>query len=109
MSDDNLPINYKIRFEKDHVSVKVTYDLSVPIGGPALIADFQISVDGTDLISGFVPGQTAFNGAKFHTLADPTKDATVSFSISSNQDWNASDDDVLRGDKDYDDSDFSNE
>ncbi|MGC2803874.1 MAG: hypothetical protein WCA41_18715 [Candidatus Acidiferrum sp.] len=108
MSDDNLPIQYRIRFEKDHVSVKATYDLSVPVGGPALIADFQISVDGTDLISGFVPVQTAFNGAKFHTLADPNKDATVSFSMSSNQDWGASDDDVLRGDKVYDDAEFSN-
>ncbi|MGH9742107.1 MAG: hypothetical protein ACRD51_07115, partial [Candidatus Acidiferrum sp.] len=61
MPDDNLPINYRITFEKDHVSVKATYVLSVPVGGPALIADFQISVDGTDLISGFIPGQTAFN------------------------------------------------
>ncbi|MGH9743153.1 MAG: hypothetical protein ACRD51_12485 [Candidatus Acidiferrum sp.] len=108
MPDDSLPINYRIRFEKDHVSVKATYDLSVPVGGPALIADFQISVDGTDLISGFIPGQTAFNGAKFHTLADPNKDVPVSFSMSNNQDWNASDNDVLRGDKDYDDAEFSN-
>ncbi|MGC1615309.1 MAG: hypothetical protein WA736_11530 [Candidatus Acidiferrum sp.] len=108
MSDDNLPINYRIRFEKDHVSVKATYDLSVPVGGPTLIADFQISIDGTDLISGFIPGQTAFNGAKFHTLVDPNKDAAVSFSMSSNQDWNASHDDVLRGDKVYDDTEFSN-
>jgi hypothetical protein len=107
MSDDILSVNYKIKFEKDHVSVKASFDLSVPVGGPMLIADFQISVDGTNLISGFVPGQTAFNGAKFHTLADPNKDATVSFSISSNQDWNASDDDVLRGDKVYDDAEFS--
>ncbi|HTQ59368.1 MAG TPA: hypothetical protein VMI32_04040 [Candidatus Solibacter sp.] len=108
MSNDNLPVSYRIRFEKDHVSVKATYELSVPVGGPALIADFQITVDGTDLISGFLPGQTAFNGAKFHTLADPNKDATVSFSISSNQDWNASDSDTLRGDRIFDDAEFSN-
>jgi len=107
MAIDDIPILYTITFEKDHASVKVTYDLSVPVGGPALIADFQVTVDGTDLISGFIPCQTAFNGAKFHTLADPTKDATISFSISSNQDWNASDDDVLRGEKDYDDAEFS--
>ncbi len=107
MAIDNVPVNYDIKFEKDHASVKVTYDLSVPIGGPALIANFQASVDGTDLISGFLPGQTAFNGARFHTLADPTKDAAVSFSISSNQGWAASDDDVLRGVKDYDEAEFS--
>jgi hypothetical protein len=107
MSIGDVPVSYQIKFEKDHASVKVTYDLSVPAAGPALIADFQATVDGTDLISGFIPGQTAFNGAKFHTLADPTKDVTVSFSISSNQDWNASDDDVLRGEKIYDDAEFS--
>lgn len=108
MSDINLPVHYRIRFEKDHASIKALYDLSVPVGGPALIADFQLSVDGTNLIGNFLPGQTAFNGAKFHTLADPNKDAVVSFSISSNQDWNAGDDDVLRGDRVYDDADFSN-
>jgi hypothetical protein len=107
MAIDDVPVSYQIKFEKDHANVKVTYDLSVPVGGPALIADFQATVDGTDLISGFIPGQNAFNGAKFHTLADATKDATVSFSISSNQDWNASDDDVLRGVKDNDDAEFS--
>ena len=108
MAIGDLPINYKIRFEKDHASVKTSYDLSVPVGGPALIADFQISVDGTNLISGFIPGQTAFNGAKFHTLSSPDKDATVSFSLSSNQDWNASDNNVLRGDRVFDDAEFSN-
>jgi len=108
MAIGDVPVNYKIRFEKDHASVKTSYDLSVPVGGPALIADFQISVDGTNLISGFIPGQTAFNGAKFHTLSSPDADATVSFSLSSNQDWNASDNDVLRGDRAFDDAEFSN-
>src|SRR5277367_4720188 len=108
MSIDDIAISYDIKFEKDHATVKVIYDLSVPVGGSALIADFQVTVDGTDLISGFLPGQTAFNGAKFHTLTDPTKDVIVSFSISSNQDWNASNNDVLRGEKDYDEAEFSN-
>lgn len=108
MSDGNIPIDYNVRFEKDQTIVKATYDLSVPVGGPALIADFQLSVDGTDLISGFIPGQSAFNGAKFHTLPHPEQDATVSFSMSSSQGWTASDNDVLRGDRTYDDAEFSN-
>jgi hypothetical protein len=108
MADDNVPVTYRIRFEKDHANVKVTYDLSVPIGGLALIASFQATVDGTDLISGFLPGQSAFNGIKFHTLAKPDQDATVSFSVSSNQGWSAGDDDVLRGDKTFDEADFDN-
>src|SRR5580692_8699421 len=107
MAMDADPINYHIKFEKDHANVKVTYELSVPVGGPALIADFQVTVDGTDLISGFLPGQTAFNGAKFHTLPDPNKDAPVSFTLSSNQGWVASDEDVLRGEKNFDEAEFS--
>jgi hypothetical protein len=105
---DDIPISYTIRFEKDHSSVRVTYNLSLPVGGPALIADFQISVEGTDLISGFIPGQTAFVGAKFHNLSNPNQDATVSFSISSSLGWTASDNDVLRGEQTFDDADFSN-
>ena len=107
MANDFTPIKYSIKFEKDHASVKVTYDLSVPMAGPALIADFQLSVDGANLISNFLPGQSAFNGAQFYTLPHPDNDATVSFSISSNEGWTASDSDVLRGSKTYDDADFS--
>lgn len=107
MADDNTPITYRIKFEKDHASVKASYDLSVPIGDPALIAAFQVSVDGTDMISNFLPGQSRFNGAEFHTLPHPDQDASVSFSISSNQGWTASDSDVLSGSKTYDDTEFS--
>jgi hypothetical protein len=104
---DDTPVTYQIKFEKDHSSVKVSYDLSVPVGGLALIAAFQVAVDGADLINNFLPGQTRFNGAQFHTLAHPDQDATVSFSISSSQGWTASDSDILRGNKTYDDADFT--
>ncbi|HYL62330.1 MAG TPA: hypothetical protein VE077_06880 [Candidatus Methylomirabilis sp.] len=107
MSNGSVPITYRIRFEKDHASVKLTYDLSVPVGGPTLIADFQATVEGTNLISGMLPGQTAFNGVRFHTLANPDEDATVSFTLSSNQGWTAGDEDKLRGEKIYDEADFS--
>jgi hypothetical protein len=107
MANDSVPITYAIRFEKDHANVKVTYNVSVPIGGPALIADFQVTVEGTELISGFIPGQAAFNGIKFHTLAKPDQDAAVSFTVSSNQGFTAGDEDVLRGDKTFDDAEFS--
>jgi len=108
MADDSTPITYRIKFEKDHSSVKASYDLSVPIGDPALIAAFQVSVDGADLISNFLPGQSRFSGAQFHTLPHPGQNATVSFSISSSQGWTASDSDVLRGSQTYDDAEFSN-
>jgi hypothetical protein len=107
MALDDTPITYKVKFEKDHATVKASYNLSVPMGGPALIADFQLSVEGTNLISNFLPGQSGFTGAQFHTLAHPNQDATVSFSISSSEGWTASDSDVLRGSKTYDDAEFS--
>jgi hypothetical protein len=107
MAGDYTPIKYSIKFEKDYATVKASYDLSVPMAGAALIADFQLSVDGANLISNFVPGQSAFNGAQFHTLPHPDNDATVSYSISSSEGWTTSDSDVLRGSKTYDDAEFS--
>ena len=106
MSDRDDHIPYHIKFEKDHANVKVTYDLSVPVGGPTLIADFQVTVDGANLFRGFLPGQTYFNGVQFHVLRNPDKDAAVSYTMSSNQGWDDGDDDVLRGEKIYDDADF---
>jgi hypothetical protein len=108
MVNDNTAVTYRIKFEKDHASVKAIYDLSIPIGDPALIASFQVSVEGTDLIGNFLPGQSRFNGTQFHTLSRPDQDATVSFSISSNEGWTASGSDVLRGGKTRDDAEFSN-
>jgi predicted alpha/beta hydrolase family esterase len=110
MAHNNTAVTYHIRFEKDYASVKTTYDLSVPIGGAALIAGFQVSVEGADLISNFIPGQSRFNGAQFRTLLHPDQDAavSVSFSISSNEGWTASGTDVLRGGKTHDDAEFSN-
>jgi len=108
MANDNTAVTYHVRFEKDHASVKAIYDLSVPIGGPALIASFQVSVEGADLIGNFLPGQSRFNGTQFHTLSQPDQDAAVSFSISSSEGWTASGTDVLRGGKTHDDAEFSN-
>ena len=108
MANDNTAVTYHVKFEKDHASVKAIYDLSVPIGGPALIANFQVSVEGADLIGNFIPGQSGFNGTQFHRLSHPDQDATVSFSISSNEGWTASGTDVLRGGKTHDDAEFSN-
>lgn len=106
MSDGDSEITYKIVFEKDHANVKVTYDLSTPVGGSVLIASFQATVDGTDLISNFCAGQTAANGVKFHTLAKPDQDATVSFSVAANEGEPAGGVDVLRGDRAFDDAEF---
>ena len=102
-------IRFNIRSEKDGANVKVTYDLRVPVGGPALIASFSLAVDGKELIdkTHWVPGQVQFNGMQFTQLQHPENDATVSFSISSNEGWIAANSAVLLGARRLDEVVFS--
>jgi hypothetical protein len=104
------PIRYQIRCEKDGPSVKASYDLQVPVGGPALIASFTLGVDGKELIdqTKWIPGQVRYDGTQFTELGHPDQDVTVAFSISSNEGWTAADTDILRGDKRFDDVSFRN-
>lgn len=103
-------VNYRIRCEKDGKDVKATYDLTVPVGGPALIASFSLKVEGKELIDQdqWIPGQTRFNGTQSTKLENPDENATVAFSISTNEAWTAADSDILRGQKRFDDVSFSN-
>ncbi len=100
------PVKYRITFEKDGRNVKVNYDLSLPIGHVDLIADFQVAVDGENLINGFLPGHARFNGVVFHVLTRPEEDVIISYSISTNQGWLAHGSDVLRGAKKYDGAEY---
>jgi hypothetical protein len=102
-------IRYNIRSEKDGPTVSVTYDLTVPVGGPALIASFSLAVDGKELIdqTRWVPGQVRFNGTQFTQLQHPDNDVAVAFSISSNEGWTAANSDVLRGERRFDEVVFS--
>jgi hypothetical protein len=102
-------IRYNIRSEKDGSNVSVTYDLRVPVGGPALIASFNLAVDGKELIDQihWVPGQVQFSGTQFTQLQHPENDAAVTFSISSNEGWTAAGSDVLRGERPFDEVAFS--
>jgi hypothetical protein len=104
------PVQYQIRCEKDGASVKASYDLQVPVRGPALIASFSLNVDGKELIdqTRWIPGQVRYNGTQFTTLDHPEKDVTVAFSISSNEGWTAADTDILRGNKRFADVSFGN-
>lgn len=100
---------YNITFEKDENLIKASYDLSVPAGSSSLLADFKLYVDGTDLLKGeFEPGQTAFKSSAQYVLEHPDKDVNVGFSLATNEGWTKDDSDVLRGDKRFDDTSFSN-
>jgi len=101
-----MSVQYQIKVGKDGANVQANYDLSVPVGGNELIADFQLNVEGENLIKNVTPGQTRFNGTAFHVLAKPDQDAPVSFSISTDQGWTKSGSDTLRGSRRYDDVSF---
>ena len=103
-------VRYQIRCEKDGTSVRASYDLQVPDGESALLASFNLEVDGKELIDQehWIPGQVRFNGTQFTQLADASKDVLVAFSISSNEGWNAGDSDILRGNMVLDDVSFGN-
>jgi hypothetical protein len=103
-------VDYQIRCKKDGNEVRASYDLNVPVGGPALIASFSLKVENKELIDQgqWLAGQTRFNGTQFTKLEDPDKNATVAFSISSNEGWTAADSDILRGERRFDDVSFSN-
>ena len=103
-------VKYRIKCEKDDKDITASYDLTVPVGGSALIASFSLKVEGQELIDQdqWVPGQTQFNGNQSAQLKHPSKDATVAFSISTNEGWTATDSDTLSGQRRFDDASFSN-
>lgn len=102
-------INYTIHIDKDHSQVKVHYSLQAIIGGTETIAGFQVWVDGEKMIGEVDPGNVRFFGTNFSELKNPTKDVAVSFSLTSNQEFEASDSDILRGDRNYDTVEFHNQ
>ena len=104
------PVRYQIRCEKDGASVKASYDLDLPVGGPALIASYSLVVDGKELIDQvhWISGQVRYSGAQFTQLDHPDQNVIVAFSISSNEGWNDADSDILRGEKRFDEVSFGN-
>jgi hypothetical protein len=100
-----MSVKYSIHVEKDGSNVKARYDISVPIDTTELLASFDLNVEGKNLIDTFLP-QKAFTGTKFHLLSDSSKDVPVTFGIATNDRCTADGEDVLRGDRRYDDVTF---
>ena len=101
-------MKYMIDIEKEDASVAVHYDVSVPVGGPELIATFQVWVDGGKVIEESASGNTRFFGTAYSKLRDDTKDTPVAFELTSDQGFEATSTDKLRGSKRYDSACFSN-
>jgi len=100
---------YNISFEKEDSLIKVSYDVSVPAGGSALLADFKLYVAGKNLLKDdFHPGQTVFKSSVQYDLEHPDKDVNVGYSLATSEGWSKDDSDILRGDKRFDDASFRN-
>ena len=100
-----MAATYSIRVEKVGANITAEFDLSVPMGTGELLASFELSVEGKNLIDQFLP-QKAFKGAKFAVLSKPDEDTPVSFAITTNEGGESHDRDALRGDRRYDDVTF---
>jgi hypothetical protein len=100
-----LPATYSIRVEKDGANITAEFDLSVPMGSGELLASFELNVEGKNLIDEFLP-QKAFKGVKFALLSRPTEDTPVTFALTTNEGSESHGEDVLRGDRRYDDVTF---
>ena len=96
MRSQGSPARYHVRVDKDGKQVTAWFDASVPVGS-GLLAFFALAVNGNNLTSDFLPGQTGYNGTRYTTLADATQDAAVTLSISTNEGWSASGEGTLRG------------
>lgn len=101
-------VKYKIDIQKDKGGeVAVHYDLSVPLGGTELIATFQVYLDGERVIRDEASGNTRFFGTVYAHV-DENKDIPVSFDLTSNQGFEATDSDTLRAGHPYDSASFQN-
>ena len=104
-----MSLKYRIDVFKDGKNITANFDLQVTdTSSTELISDFHLNVDDKNLVPEFQPGQARFNGTRSSILTNPDQDATVTFDISSNNGFTASDSDTLRGSKLRDSSTFTN-
>jgi len=100
-------VKYKISVKKDHKTVSVHYDLSVPVGSAELIASCAVYIDGKDVIEESAANNTRFFGTAFAKVNE-NKDVEVAFNVTSNTDFSADGNDTLRAGHPFDDVDWSN-
>jgi hypothetical protein len=104
---DVTSLHYTIKVSKDHAQVAATWDITVDMSDAELISSFTLTVEGKTLSTQCSSGNKACKGADFATLSNPTADCPVTFVITTNKPDVRKDSDVLRGQKTYDDADFS--
>ena len=102
-----MSLQYSITVSKDHAQVTAKWDIAVDMSDAELISNFTLTVEGTALNTQCSGGNKACNGAAYATLSDPTADSPVTFVITTNKPDVRNGSDILRGEKTYDDVNFS--
>jgi hypothetical protein len=102
-----MSLHYSIKVSKDHAEVTATWDITVDISDEELISSFVLTVEGKPLNTQCSGGNKACKGADYATLSHPDADCPVTFVITTNKPDVRNDSDILRGEKTYDDADFS--
>jgi hypothetical protein len=109
----SMSLRYVIKVSKDHAQVTATWDISVDMSDTEMISNFALTVEGKPLntqcssSSTMGAGNKACKGADFATLSNPSQDCAVTFAIATNKPDVQDGNDVLRGDRAFDDVEFS--
>src|SRR5262245_34591592 len=103
----SMSLHYAIQVRKEHAQVSATWDIAVDMSDTELIASFTLTVDGKPLNTQCSSGNKECKGADFVTLANPTQDCPVTLVIATNKPDLRTGDDVLSGEKAFDDVSFS--
>lgn len=102
-----MPLRYKITVSKDHAQVTAAWDIAVDMSDEELISSFSLTIESKPLETECSGGNKACKGAAYATLINPNADCPVTFVIATNKPDEQKDSDVLRGDRAYDDIEFS--
>ena len=102
-----MSLHYTVTVSKDHAQVTANWDISVDMSDTELISDFTLTVEGKPLNTQCSGGNKACKGADYAALSNPSADCPVTFVITTNKPDVKNDSDILRGEKTYDDVNFS--
>jgi hypothetical protein len=104
---DIMSLKYTINVTKNHDQVTADWDIRTDMSDTEIIASFILNVEGKPLDTQCSGGNKACKSAAYATLSKPAADCPVNFVISTNNLDVYKDNDVLRGDKTYDDVHFT--
>lgn len=102
-----MSLHYTIKVSKDHAQVMAEWDITLDMSDSELISNFTLNVEGKPLDTQCSSGNKACKSAASVILSNPNADCPVTFIIATNKPDVQDGSDVLRGEKRFDDVDFS--